>query len=79
MIQKEELLTALRKLSAEEELAIPIYTQHLESTFFLSGFKPGVQQKIKEILSVLAKESEGHARVFRQLAKEVEKSDQDVY
>lgn len=78
-MKKEELLAALKKLNAEEELAIPIYTQHLDSTFFLSGFAPEVQEKIKGTLLILSKESEGHAKVFKDMIQKIEGSNQDVY
>lgn len=78
-MKKEELLSRLKKLRNTEELAIPIYTQHLNSTLFLSGLKPDVQEKIKETLLVLARESEGHARMFRDMIEKVQESDQDAY
>ena len=76
---KNELLAVLKRLRAEEELAIPIYTEHLSSTFFLSGFEPEVQKKLKGMLSVLAKESEGHAKIFEDMTRKIQGSSQDVY
>ncbi len=76
---REELKTRLRQLRDEEERAIPIYVQHLESTFFLSSFKPEAQKKIKAMLRTLAVESEGHARMFEALLKKVEEPGRDVY
>lgn len=76
---KNELIATLKKLRNVEELAIPIYTQHLNSTFFLSGFEQDTERKIKETLLVLAKESEGHARIFKGLIKKIQESNQNVY
>lgn len=76
---KNELVAVLKKLRDEEELAVPIYTEHLTSTFFLSGFEPEVQKKLKEMLSVLAKESEGHAKIFEDMTRKIQESPQDVY
>lgn len=76
---KGELIAQLKQLHNEEELAIPIYTKHLESTFFLSGMEPKIQDEIKETLLVLALESEVHARIFEATLKKVEESERDVY
>lgn len=63
----------------EEERAIPLYAKHLDTTLFLSGFKPEVQTRVKELLLLLKKESEFHARVYHQLLKGVKGSHRDVY
>lgn len=76
---KDELIARLKQLKSEEELAIPIYTKHLESTFFLSRIKPEAQAEIKEMLLVLAMESEVHARMFDGAIKKVQESERDVY
>ncbi len=79
MITKDELIARLRQLHNEKELAIPIYTKHLESTFFFSHFKPEAQEEIKKMLLTLAMESEVHARTFEAIIKKVKESEQDVY
>lgn len=76
---RDELIAQLKQLRNEEELAIPIYAQHLESTFFLSSVKPEAQKEIKEMLLTLAMESEVHARMFEDVIKKVKDSDRDVY
>lgn len=76
---KEELIFQLQKLCDEEEHAIPIYTKHLDSTFFLSGFKPKVQKEIRELLLTLALESEVHARMFEGMIKMIQESERNVY
>ena len=76
---KDELVVRLRQLHNEEELAIPIYTKHLESTFFLSHIKPDAQKEIKSMLLTLAMESEVHARMFEATIKKVKESEKDVY
>ena len=76
---KDELIEKLRQLHNEEEWAIPIYTKHLESTFFLSRIKPHAQKDIKEMLLTLAMESEVHARMFEAVIKKVQESERDVY
>jgi rubrerythrin len=78
-MNKNELIAALQKLCDEEEHAIPIYTKHLESTFFLSDFKPEIQSEIREMLLTLALESEVHARMFQAALKKVRESERDVY
>ena len=76
---KDELIARLKRLHNEEELAIPIYTKHLESTFFLSRIKPEAQTEIKEMLLTLAMESEVHARMFDAAIKKIQELECDVY
>jgi rubrerythrin len=76
---KNELIVRLRKLHNEEELAIPIYTKHLESTFFLSHIKLEARKEIEGMLLTLAMESEVHARMFEAMIKKVQESERDVY
>jgi len=76
---KEELLVMLKRGLDEEERAIPLYTKHLGTTLFLSEFKPEAQAKIKELLLLLRKESEIHAKVYEGLLKSVKEAQQDVY
>jgi rubrerythrin len=76
---KDELIARLKQLHDNEEVAIPIYTQHLESTFFLSSFKSEAQKAIKGMLLTLAAESKGHARMFEAVIKKVQESERDVY
>ena len=79
MITKDALMARLKQLHNEEELAIPIYVKHLESTFFLSHIKPEVLEEIKSMLLTLAMESEVHARMFEAILKKVKESERDVY
>jgi rubrerythrin len=76
---RDELIARLKQLHDEEELAIPIYTRHLESTFFLSSFKPETQEAIKKTLLTLSLESKAHARMFKTMIKKVQESERDVY
>lgn len=76
---KDALIARLRQLDNEEELAIPIYTKHLESTFFLSRIKPKVKEEIKGMLLTLAMESEVHARILDATIKKVQESGRNVY
>lgn len=78
-MKKERLLEMLQKGLDEEENAIPLYARHLSSTLFLSGFKPEAQVRIQELLLLLKKESEFHARVYERLMQDVRGSSQDVY
>ena len=76
---KKELIAQLKKLHNEEELAIPVYTKHLESTFFLSTLTADAQKNIKEMLLTLSLESEVHARMFESTIQKIQESDRDVY
>lgn len=79
MITKEELLVQLERLRSEKKQAIPMYTQHLKDTSFLSQLKADPREEIKSMLLTLAEESEAHAGTFAAIAKKVKESQQDVY
>jgi len=79
MITKDELIAELEQLHNEKKQAIPIYTAHLKNASFLSHLKPESREEIKSMLLTLAKESEGHVRIFETIIKEVKESKQDVY
>ena len=76
---QEELISRLKQLQNEEEKAILLYIEHLESTFFLSEFSPEAQTEIKEMLLTLALESEVHGRIFEATIKKIRGSEQNVY
>jgi hypothetical protein len=76
---KNELITRLKDLHNEEEMAIPIYTKHLESALFLSHIKPDARREIEEMLLTLAMESEMHAKMFEAAIKKIQESKLDVY
>jgi hypothetical protein len=65
----ELIIGRLREAMVKEELAIPLYTSHIEQTLFWSGLPAKKQEKIIENLKTLEKESEIHARVFQQILK----------
>jgi rubrerythrin len=79
VISKKDLIDSLKQSLYAEEKAIPIYTRHLDSTLFLSGFSKGLQKKIKNTLLILKSESERHEQIFKALLEKVEKSQNDVY
>jgi len=79
MITKKDLLQSLQKSLRTEEMAIPVYTKHLESTIFLSGLTQEEEKKIEEVLRMLGKESEIHKKIFQTLIQEVKNSSQHVY
>jgi rubrerythrin len=79
MITKDKLLHSLKKSLRTEEMAIPVYTKHLESTVFLSGMPHEDEKRIEETLLMLGRESEIHKKIFQSLIQEVEKSSQHVY
>ena len=76
---KEELISRLKQLSDQKELAAPAYAQHLKDDLFLYALEPEVQKQISEALSASAKESETHVQMFRSAIKSVEDSERHVY
>lgn len=76
---KQELLNALEEGLRTEESALPIYTKHIDSTLFLSGFTPEQQDRIRQILNRLSTESTGHARIYQNLIEKITSENKDVY
>lgn len=76
---KQELLKLLKETLNTEESAMPLYTRHIDSTLFLSGFDSGEQKHISRILNTLNAESTDHGIALRQLINKIESEDKDVY
>lgn len=70
---KERMLKAIDEAIHQEEIIIPIYTSHLESTIFLSGMTSENRKEILDGLRNLADESLGHARALKRIKEKIEK------
>ena len=79
MITKEKLVSLLEEERNTEESAIPLYSRHISSTLFLSGFSDESCSRIKEILNELASESKVHSDIIGQLIEHVKSGVKDVY
>jgi len=79
MIKKKELLDLMHKSKRIEELSIPIYSKHIESTLFFSGLSEDSKKQVKEYLTILREGSERHKMMLENLRKIIEKSDKDVF
>lgn len=79
MIKKAELLKFLKEAEVLEEKSIPVYTKHLESAIFFSGFSKEEQDELKKVLLILKKESEGHKEIYEDLINKIRESAKDVY
>ena len=79
MIKKEELIQCLEKNIDIEEKAIPIYTQHLNNTIFLSAFSSEDQQRLQAVLNQLKSESDIHKTLYEGLVVSIQEDSRDVY
>ena len=79
MITKEDLLNELKEALKTEENIVPLYTEHVSSTLFLSPFEKPKQERIQQILNTLKLGSQEHARKYEQLILKVRKGNKDVY
>ncbi len=57
---KEYILDKISEALVKEELAIPLYTSHIEQTLFWSGFDEDKKKQILISLNLLTKESRAH-------------------
>jgi hypothetical protein len=75
---KDELVVFLEQGRRTEE-AVALYASHIRNTLYLSGLKKDVQQKLREVLDVIHKESNEHKILLNQLMSEAQNRGQDVY
>jgi hypothetical protein len=68
-IEKDFILNSLKEAMIKEELAIPLYTSHIEQTLFWSGLPVKKQKVIVDTLKILEQESEIHAQIFQKILK----------
>lgn len=76
---KERLLSLLDESLKAEESALPLYTKHISSTLFLSGFEAAAKDRIAQILGILQEETSKHYKALRYLIEKVQNEDKDVY
>jgi len=76
---KQELLKLLQNALKTEEIAMPLYTRHIDSTLFLSGFDPDAQKRMSGILHTLNIESTHHGMALQWLINKIQSEDKDVY
>lgn len=79
MPNKQETLNLLGECLKREEDIIPLYSRHIESSLFLSGFDKKTRGKISAILNKLRSDSMRHKQIFEDLIKKVKESNLDVY
>lgn len=63
------IIESLKEAMIKEELAVPLYTSHIEQSLFWSGLTIKKQKLIIEILKTLQRESEFHAQSFQKVLK----------
>lgn len=78
-MNKNELIDMLEEGMKIEESLIPLYTRHISSTLFLSGFPDEKREEIRAALSSLRKDSEAHRKIYLGLLEKVKGEDKDVY
>jgi hypothetical protein len=76
---KERLLNLLDESLKAEESALPLYTKHISSTLFLSGFEAAEKERIAQILGILEEETSKHYKALQHLIEKIRNEDKDVY
>jgi len=67
MNENEQIIIKLTEAIVKEEQAIPIYVEHIASTLFWSALNKEKQDKIKELLQILATDSAEHAKMLKEI------------
>jgi rubrerythrin len=71
-MNKKKLIEVLKNALIAEEKSIPIYTKHLDSAVFWTGLGQEKADKVKTILSKLARGSTIHKQIIENLIKRLE-------
>ncbi|MCF7878675.1 MAG: hypothetical protein K9L95_04305 [Candidatus Omnitrophica bacterium] len=71
-MNKKEIIKRLKEALIAEEKSIPIYTKHLDSAVFWTGLGEERVDKIKAILSELARGSMVHKEIIENLIRRLE-------
>lgn len=71
-MNKKEIIKHLKEALIAEEKSIPIYTKHLDSAVFWTGLDREKSEKIKSILSELARGSMIHKTIIENLINKLE-------
>ncbi len=79
MASKEEVIRILEEAVKIEESVVPLYSRHISSTLFLSGFEEQIQARISGILNRLLKDSKRHEKMYEDQLRKVKGSEQNVY
>lgn len=79
MINRKDLIKKIDNAITVEEIGIIIYSKHLGTILFLSGFEKGVQEKIRAYLKILKEDSEEHKRLLEDAREKILRSKKNVY
>ena len=79
MMTKQELLKKLKEALQMEEKSILIYTDHISAALPWTGIKEEEAEKIRNSLSVLGRDSEGHKKIVMSLMNKVEEDSRDAF
>jgi len=66
-MEPNKILDTIQEAMVREELAVPVYTSHIKASLFWSGLDLEKQQRIIEVLEILARESEGHVFLLKRV------------
>lgn len=69
-IQTAKHLAVIREINnaiVKEELAVPLYTSHIEQTLFWSGLSKDKQVKMIQGLKILTRESKAHSLALKKI------------
>lgn len=68
-MDKKEIIKLIDDSIIIEEMAIPIYKKHLDSSMFWSGFDVSDQETIRQGLETLIRESKKHIKILNRLSE----------
>ncbi len=79
MISREDLLKKLKEALVTEEQSIPIYTKHLDSAVFWTGWDEETTKKAKNTFRNLADESKRHKILIENLIERIKKDKRNAF
>ncbi len=60
-----DVLKEIDDAMVKEEMALPVYASHIESVLFWSGIPKRKQDRIRESLEILIRESIAHVKMLK--------------
>lgn len=78
-MKKDDLLKEIKKNVWYEERAVPVYIRHIIHSLPWYGFPEEDEEAIRDILNILAKDSDMHRQTLENIRAQILRSDKDVY
>ena len=78
-MKKKKLIERLEEFAHGEEASVLVYIDHLQTLFERSGIKPPIAEQVSQIMDVMARDTEQHARWLHKMAEKIKMEQADDF